>query len=124
MSGQHSGKVALVTGGSSGIGRSTALEFAKEGAIVVIAALREQEGQEVVAQIKDLGGQAAFFQTDISVESQVSALMDSVVEKFGRVDCAFNNAGTSVRGMLHEFREEDWDRVLDINLKGMWSCMK
>lgn len=119
------GKVALVTGGNSGIGKATALKFAQEGAKVVIAARRTEEGEKTVAEIEQSGGDALFIQTDIAQTSEVKALIDETVDKFGRLDFAFNNAGTGGGGgPLHEVVEEDWDQVMGVNLKGVWLCMK
>ena len=87
------GKVALVTGGTSGIGKATALAFAGAGAKVVLSGRREKEGADVVAQIKKLGGDAAFVRADIANDADVKAMVDFTVDKFGRLDIAFNNAG-------------------------------
>ncbi len=87
------GKVALVTGGSSGIGRATALVFAREGAKVVVADVQTEGGEETVRRIRDIGGEAIFVKTDVSKAAEVMALVDSVVSIYGRLDCAFNNAG-------------------------------
>ena len=117
------GKVALVTGGNSGIGRSTAIKFAQEGAQVVIAARRVDEGMHTVESIRQAGGKAIFVRTDVAQAGEVAALMQKTVATYGRLDCAFNNAGTGFAGPLHELTEEEWDRVIDINLKGVWLCM-
>lgn len=90
---RFAGKVALVTGASSGIGKVTALEFAKEGAAVIVAARRMEESEQVVNQIKAAGGQAAFVPTDVARHDSIRALIDRTVELYGRLDCAFNNAG-------------------------------
>jgi NAD(P)-dependent dehydrogenase (short-subunit alcohol dehydrogenase family) len=118
------GKVALVTGGNSGIGRATAFAFARDGARVVIAARREREGEETVQAIRDAGGDAAFVKTDVSREAEVEALIAMTVELHGRLDCAFNNAGVNGGGLTHETTEDEWDRLFDVNLKGVWLCMK
>ena len=118
-------KVALVTGGSSGIGRSTALAFAKEGAKVVVADVLVAEGKETVQMIKQTGGQAIFVKTDVTREDEVKTLIEKAVETYGRLDCAFNNAGVNEpTALLTECTEETWDRVISINLKGVWLCMK
>ncbi len=117
-------KVALVTGGNSGIGRATAILFAQQGANVVVAARRVDEGQETVEAIRQDGGEAVFIKTDVAQATEVESMVREVVAKYGRVDYAFNNAGVASGGLLHEVTEEDWDRVVDINLKGVWLCMK
>jgi len=90
---QFVGKVALITGGNAGIGRAAAIEFAKQGAKVVVSGRREKEGHEVVAEIKALGGEAIFVKTDVSKASDVKAMIEQTLAKFGRLDFAFNNAG-------------------------------
>ncbi len=119
------GSVAIITGGNSGIGRATALRFAEEGARVVIAARREAQGQEVLGAIKRAGGEAIFVRTDVSRPADVEAMVARAVEAYGRIDCAFNNAGVATgHGLVHETKVEDWDRTVDVNLKGVWLCMK
>jgi len=120
------GKIALVTGGSSGMGRTTALAFAREGAKVVIADIQVEGGEETVQTIDDTGGEAIFFKTDVSRRDEVEALINRVVETYGRLDCAFNNAGIEETSLLPtaESTEENWDRVIGTNLKGVWLCMK
>ena len=119
------GKVALVTGGTSGIGRDTAVLFAKAGAKVVVAGRREAEGKETVELVRDVGGDGLFVQADVSKVTDVENLVKKTVEKFGRLDVAFNNAG--IEGVLAPIirqSEEDWDRTIGINLKGVWLCLK
>jgi NAD(P)-dependent dehydrogenase (short-subunit alcohol dehydrogenase family) len=119
------GKVGLVTGGTSGIGRETAVLFAKAGARVVVAGRREPEGEETVKLIRAVGGDALFVKTDVSKASGVDALIQKAVEKFGRLDIAFNNAGIEgVWAPIVRQSEEDWDRIIAINLKGVWLCLK
>ncbi len=119
------GSVAIITGGNSGIGRATALRFAEEGARLVIAARRETQGQEVLEEIKRAGGEAIFVRTDVSRPADVEAMVARTVEAYGRIDCAFNNAGVALgHGLVHETTVEDWDRTVDVNLKGVWLCMK
>ena len=124
MSEMFTDKVVLVTGGNSGIGKATAIGFAKEGAKVVIAARREAEGQQVVQQIQELGGEALFIKADVSIEADVQQMTEATVERYGKIDCAFNNVGISARGLVHEIDEQTWDRVINVNLKGIWLCMK
>ncbi len=119
------GKVGLVTGAGSGIGQMTAAVFAREGAQVVVADVDAKSGQETVRRIEDQGGQALFIKCDVSKADDVEVMVTQTVETFGRLDCAFNNAGISHgKAKMHELAEPDWDRVLDINLKGVWLCMK
>lgn len=118
-------KVALVTGGSSGIGKAAALAFAQRGAKVVIANRTASTGHEVVEQIKASGGEAIWIQTDVSKVGQVDALIQDVIKTYGQLDYAFNNAGSGGKGgWLAEIEEEDWDETFDIYLKSVWACMK
>jgi NAD(P)-dependent dehydrogenase (short-subunit alcohol dehydrogenase family) len=116
----------LVTGGASGIGRATALTFAREGAKLIIADMNAEGGQQTVHMITEKGGDATFVRVDVSQATAVEAMLRKTVETYGRLDCAHNNAGIGARPrvLLHELSEESWDRVLDINLKGVWLCMK
>jgi len=119
------GKVALVTGGTSGIGRDTAVLFAKAGAKVVVAGRREREGEETVELVRAAGGDGLFVKTDVSKATEVDALVRETVERFGRLDVAFNNAGIEgVFAPIIRQSEEDWDRTIAINLKGVWLCLK
>jgi NAD(P)-dependent dehydrogenase (short-subunit alcohol dehydrogenase family) len=125
MTGELQGKVGLVTGGTSGIGRETAVLFAKAGAKVVIAGRREKEGQETVEQVRAAGGDGLFVKTDVAKAPEVEALVQKTVEQFGRLDVAFNNAGTEgVWSPIARQSEEDFDRTISINLKGVWLCLK
>lgn len=124
MAGKLDGKVAIVTGGSSGIGRATAVTFAKEGAKVVIAARRSEEGEETVRLVKEAGSEALFVQTDVTNAAQIEALVKKTVEIYGRLDCAFNNAGFGKSILLTERTEEDWNSEIDVNLKAVWLCLK
>ena len=122
---QFDGKVAVITGGSSGIGRATAIKFAALGAKVVLAARGEERGEAVATEIRETGGKAIFVRTDVTVESEVESLVREAVEAFGSLDIAFNNAGLwSALGPTHEIDEESWDRELAVNLKGVWLCLK
>jgi len=118
-------KVGLVTGGTSGIGRDTAVFFAKAGAKVVVAGRRELEGRETIKMVRGAGGDGLFVQADVSKAAEVEALVQATVAKFGRLDFAFNNAGIEGQWLpIVEQSEEDWDRTIDINLKGVWLCLK
>jgi NAD(P)-dependent dehydrogenase (short-subunit alcohol dehydrogenase family) len=122
---QFTGKVALVTGGNAGIGRAAAIEFAKQGAKVVVSGRREKEGHEVVAEIKALGGEAIFVKTDVSKASDVKAMIDQTLATFGRLDFAFNNAGVEqLLTPLPDQSEESYDQIMDINVKGVWLSLK
>jgi len=119
------GKVAIVTGGTSGIGRDTSVLFAKAGAKVVVAGRRDAEGKETVDLIRSAGGDGLFVKTDVAKAGDVAALVQKTVEKFGRLDVAFNNAGIEGAWIpVTEQSEEEWDRTIDINLKGVWLCLK
>ncbi|HET9864862.1 MAG TPA: glucose 1-dehydrogenase [Steroidobacteraceae bacterium] len=124
--GAFDGKVALVTGGSSGLGAATARQFAAQGARVVIAARRVEQGGEVVRSITAAGGTAQFVQADVSRAADVERMVHFAVQTFGRLDCAVNNAGISGPRFtpLAEVTEAQWDEVMDVNLKGVWLCMK
>src|SRR5205823_9171692 len=125
MSADLKNKVAIVTGGTSGIGRDTAVLFAEAGAKVVVAGRREAEGNETVELIRKAGGVGLFVQTDVSKARDIEALVRRSVEKFGRVDTAFNNAGIEGNWRpIVDQSEEEWDHVININLKGVWLCVK
>lgn len=118
-------KVALVTGGSSGMGRAAALQFAKQGAKVVVAARRENAGNETVRQIQHLGGEASFVQTDVSQPAEIEALIQKAIALYGQIDYAFNNAGTEgVFAPMTQLTEENWDHTINTNLKAVWLCLK
>jgi NAD(P)-dependent dehydrogenase (short-subunit alcohol dehydrogenase family) len=120
------GKVVIVTGGSSGLGAAAALQFAREGAKVVIAARRSNKSADVVRQIETLGSEGLFIQTDVAKRADIEALVDGTLARFGRLDCAVNNAGIvgPVTMPVADITEEGWDAVMNINLKGVWLCMK
>ena len=125
MSKELHGKVALVTGGTSGIGRETAVMLAKAGAKVVVAGRREKEGKETIELVRAAGGEGLFIKVDVSRAAEVDALVQKTVEMFGRLDIAFNNAGVEETFVpIAEESEENWDRIIDINLKGTWLCLK
>jgi NAD(P)-dependent dehydrogenase (short-subunit alcohol dehydrogenase family) len=120
----YDGKVAVVVGATSGIGRATAEAFANSGAKVVVAGRREELGTEVVRGIEDAGGTAMFVGTDVTEEGQVAALMDAAVEAYGGLDCAFNNAGDEVNVGVADSTVEDFDHMVDTNTRGVWACLK
>ena len=125
MAGQLEGKVSLITGGGSGIGKASALAFAREGSKVVVADVNVDGGEQTVRLIQDTGGEATFVRADVSISSDVSDMVSHAVQTYNRLDCAFNNAGVSGGpGRVHEYTEENWSRVLNINLTGVWLCMK
>lgn len=125
MTGQLEGKVALVTGASSGIGRASAQAFAQEGAKVLVADIDDEGGNETVRLIKDAGGEALFVRADVSDGAAVEAMVQQAVKTWGRLDCAHNNAGIAEQRVLTaDLTEEVWDRTIDTNLKGVWLCMK
>ena len=120
-----SGKVAIVTGGSSGIGRASAILFAREKANVVVASRREDEGQETVRLIKEAGSDGFFVKTDVAKEADVKAMVEKTIRAYGRLDYAFNNAGIEQPSTpLVEQTEETFDKVMNINVKGVWLSMK
>jgi NAD(P)-dependent dehydrogenase (short-subunit alcohol dehydrogenase family) len=119
-----SGKVALVTGGTSGIGKTTAIEFARAGAKVVLTGRREKEGAQVVAEIKKLGGEAAFVRADVAKDADVKRMVDFTIEKFGRLNIAFNNAGVEWKGPLEQATEAEYRRIFDVNVWGVLNSMR
>ena len=122
---QFTNKVAIVTGGGSGIGKAAALELAAQGAAVVIANRNAQAGEQTVKEITDAGGTATFIQTDVSKEAQVKNLVEKTIATYGRLDLAFNNAGIEQPPMpLPEQSEALYQQVMDINVKGVWLCLK
>jgi NAD(P)-dependent dehydrogenase (short-subunit alcohol dehydrogenase family) len=121
---KFSGKVVLVTGGTSGIGKTTAIEFARAGAKVVVTGRREKEGAQVVDEIKKFGGDAAFVRTDVAKDADVKAMVDFTVDKYGRLDIAFNNAGVEWAGPLDQATEAEYRRVFDINVWGILNSMR
>lgn len=123
--GPLAGRVALVTGGSSGLGRVVALEFARRGAAVAVCSRREAEGRETVAQIEQGGGQGLFVACDVTEEEQVRRFVEAVLTRFSRLDCAVNNAGIAgVVAPLVECSADVFDEVMAVNVKGTWLCMK
>ena len=126
MAGLLEDKVALVTGGSSGIGKRTAIKLAAEGAKVVVADVREEEGNATVRFIEDAGGEGLFVKADVSQERDVLAMVDAAVDAYGRLDCAFNNAGklTGHNQGWTDTPVEFFDEMINTNLRGVWLCMK
>ena len=125
MAGQLDGKVALITGAGSGIGRASALAFAREGAKVAVADIVVEGGEETVRMVKEAGGEAFFIKVDVSNAAEVETMVNAVVDTYGRIDCAYNNAGIEGRlASTDEYPEDVFDKVIDINLTGVWLCMK
>src|SRR5437016_1058214 len=122
--GKLNGKVALVTGGTSGIGKTTAIEFARAGAKVVLTGRREKEGAQVVDEIRKLGGDAAFVRADVAKDADVKAMVDFAIGKYGRLDVAFNNAGVEWKGPLDQATEAEYRRIFDINVWGVLNSMR
>ncbi|MFN6560902.1 MAG: SDR family oxidoreductase [Nostoc sp. ChiSLP01] len=125
MSYQLYGKVALVTGASSGIGRASAIAFARAGAKVVAASRRIAEGEETIHRIQEIGGEGIFIKTDVSNPADVETLIEKTVDTYGRLDCACNSAGFGgPASPITDMSEEHWDRLVDVNLKATWLCLK
>jgi NAD(P)-dependent dehydrogenase (short-subunit alcohol dehydrogenase family) len=117
-------KVAIITGASSGIGRAAAIAFGKAGAKVVVVARREDKGQETVQLVQATGSKAVFVQTDLTKASDVEAMVKKTLETYGRLDYAFNNAGSGTSGKIADLSETDWDLEINANLKSVWLSMK
>lgn len=118
-------KVAVITGGSSGIGRATAIALAKDGVKVVVGARRVNEGEETIRQVKQAGGDGIFVRTDVTNESEVKALVDKTVSTYGRLDYAFNNAGIGDdMKPLTDQNADTFDKIMNVNVKGVWLAMK
>ena len=126
MIGRVENKIALVTGGGSGLGRATVQALAREGAKVLVADLNLESAHETVTMVAETGGEASAFAMDVTVATQVEAMVQMTVERYGRLDCAFNNAGIpgKVGTSVIDYEEEDWDRVIAVDLKGVWLGMK
>ncbi|MGO9453924.1 MAG: SDR family oxidoreductase [Candidatus Binataceae bacterium] len=125
MAGLLSGKVAIITGAASGIGRAAALVFAREGSRVIVADVSEEGGAQTVRMIREQGGIAQFAACDVARASDADALIAAAVKAFGRVDCAFNNAGIAgTQRKTADYSEEEWDQIMAVNLKGVWLCMR
>ena len=117
-------KIAIVTGGASGIGKASSILFAKEGARVVVADISDSAGEEVVKAIKENGGEATFVHCDVTREEQAKNLVVKATEKYGRLDVLYNNAGIGMVKLLPEMTEQEWDRIFNINVKGAFFCSK
>jgi NAD(P)-dependent dehydrogenase (short-subunit alcohol dehydrogenase family) len=118
-------KVAIITGGSSGIGRATAVALAKEGVKVVVAARRAKEGEETVHLVKEAGSDGIFVKTDVANEDDVRSLVEKTVKTYNRLDYAFNNAGIGeTTTPLVEQKSNVFDQIMNVNVKGVWLCMK
>jgi NAD(P)-dependent dehydrogenase (short-subunit alcohol dehydrogenase family) len=125
MTGILDNKVALITGAASGIGRATAKIFAREGARLVLVDVAEKGGNETLEMVKTMAADAIFRRADVSRSADVTAAVADAISTYGRLDCAFNNAGIGGAGrLIHEYSEEEWDRVISVNLTGVWLCMK
>ena len=125
VNGTYTGKVAFVTGAGGGIGRATALTFAREGASVVVADVSEQANQQTARMIEELGGRALAVRCDVTRTEDVRGALEKTIATFGRLDVAFNNAGIEYTiKPTAEVTEEEWDRIIDIDLRGVFLCMK
>ncbi|HVN28007.1 MAG TPA: glucose 1-dehydrogenase [Candidatus Binataceae bacterium] len=119
------GKSAIITGAGSGIGRAAALVFAREGAKLIVSDVSETGGRETVEMIRAKGGDAQFHRCDVAKASEVEALIAAAVKAYGRLDCAFNNAGIGgAQRKTADYDEAEWDRIMAVNLKGVWLCMR
>src|SRR5436309_3151329 len=123
--GRFDGRVALVTGGSAGIGLASALAFAREGANVVIGSRDRARGEAAAERARGMGADALFVATDVGRPAEIEALVAACVERFGRLDCAFNNAAIGGSGELSaDITDDDFEQTLAVNLRGVWLCMK
>jgi NAD(P)-dependent dehydrogenase (short-subunit alcohol dehydrogenase family) len=126
MIGRVENKIALVTGGGSGLGRATVQALTREGAKVLIADLNLESAHETATMVAETGGEASAFAMDVTIAAQAEAMVQTTVERYGRLDCAFNNAGIpgKVGTSVIDYEEKDWDRVIAVDLKGVWLGMK
>jgi meso-butanediol dehydrogenase / (S,S)-butanediol dehydrogenase / diacetyl reductase len=118
------GKKAIITGAATGIGRASALLFAEHGASVVVADINQEKGQAVVGEIISAGGEACFIYADLVKADSVESMVTETVQKYGQVDILYNNAGVNLFARLTDTQEEDWDRVMAVNVKGVYLCCK
>jgi NAD(P)-dependent dehydrogenase (short-subunit alcohol dehydrogenase family) len=121
---RFTGRIVMITGATSGIGRAAAIAFAREGAKVTFCGRRDMLGHEVEREIRDQGGTARYFHADVRIEADVQRFVDFTVAQFGRLDVAFNNAGITLEKSLHEYSSNEWDDVLHTNLRGAFYAMK
>ncbi|GGE39653.1 short chain dehydrogenase [Halopseudomonas oceani] len=125
MSMEFSGKVVLVTGAAAGIGKATAIAFAAAGARVIVSDIDAKQGEATAQGIRDAGGDARFAACNVADAEQVKALIAGIEANYGRLDCAFNNAGIEIeQGKLADGDEDVFDRIMDVNVKGVWQCMR
>lgn len=117
-------KVAIITGGARGIGKETALTFVEEGATVVIGDVMEAEGKEVAAHLEEAGDGGLFIRTDVTARKSVENMVNKTIEKFNRIDILVNNAGITSDSTLVKMTEEEWDQVIDVNMKGTFNCVQ
>lgn len=115
-------KVAVITGGSSGIGKATAIRFAKEGAKVIIWDVNLTDAEKVIEEIKEIGGIGKAYEVDVTDRKQIEEATNRVIEEFDKIDILINNAGITMDATLLKMKEEQWDKVIDINLKGTFNC--
>lgn len=113
-------KITVITGAGSGIGKCTALRFAKEGAFVVVNDLNEDRGNQTSREISEQGGKAIYIQADVTDSASIKQMVEEVIQTYGRIDVLFNNAGISNVGALHEVEPDTWDRIMSINVKGVY----
>ncbi len=117
-------KVSIITGAGRGIGHATALKFAREGAKVIVCDINQDWVDETVEEIQSAGGEAIGFKVDVTEKASITAMVKCVVEKYGRIDCLVNNAGIVADSQLKKMTEDQFDRVIEINLKGVYNCTK
>ncbi len=118
------GKVILISGAGSGIGKSTSLLFAREGAIVIVNDLDDTNGRQTVKEISEFDGEATFIQADVTHVDSVKEMVEQIINQYGRIDVLFNNAGISGVGQLHEVDLDEWDKVMNVNIKGVFMLSK
>lgn len=122
--GRLENKTAVITGGTSGIGKATAELFSREGARVAVVGRSEEKGNSIVEEINSKGGQAIFVQCDVSKDEDARKMAEQVIKEFGQIDILYNNAGIAEFGTVHETEEDNWNKVIDINLKGVYLCSR
>jgi len=117
-------KIAVITGGGSGIGRATALRFADEGAHVIIWDVADKKGEEAITALKDKGSNAAYYHVDTTDKEQIAKATEDVISRYGRIDILINNAGITKDSTLLKMTDEQWERVIDVNLNGVYHCTR